>query len=112
MVELNAIGAFQFENLIRNRIPFVLINLGVDTSGLFPSFHQSHLDRQTRQSTPENALQLIRQEGLPAEQAILLVCPDGSACKPLAARFEEAGYGNVYWVSGGIEALRKDLENI
>ena len=108
--DLNAIGAFQFENLIRNRIPFVLLNLGADLDGLFPPFHQSHLERQTQKTSSSEALMTLRQSALPAEQAVLLICPTGSECPLVAARLEEAGYSNVYWIQGGIEALRRDLE--
>lgn len=106
---LRGIGGFQFENLIRNRIPFLLLNLGADTAGLFPSYHQSHLDRQTLRGSREEALVKIRESAVPAEHAIVLLSQDGGICEFVAAQLEEAGYTNVYWVRGGMNSLRQEI---
>lgn len=106
---LRELGAFQFENLIRNRVSFVLLSLGADTAGLFPPFHQSHLDRQTLSSSAEEALMKIRESSVPAEHAILLLSPNGESCERVASQLEEAGYTNVYWIGGGVDSLRQEL---
>lgn len=106
---LREIGGFQFENLIRNRIPFLLFNLGAETKGLFPSFHQMHLDRQTIQGPREEALAKIRESAVPAEHAIVLLSQNGQDCEIVATQLEEAGYTNVYWVRGGMNSLRQEI---
>ena len=106
---LREIGGFQFENLIRNRIPFLLFNLGADTKGLFPSYHQSHLERQTIQGAGTEAVLKIREIAAPAEQAIVLLSQDGHDCELVATQLEEAGYTNVYWVKGGMNSLRQEI---
>lgn len=109
-ISLQEIGGFQFENLIRNRIPFVLLSIKADISNLFPAYHQSHLDRQTHQTDSTNALKTVQEISAPAEQAIVLVSPDGHQCEKVANQLEAAGYTNVFWVRGGVAALRQELE--
>lgn len=103
------IGGFQFQNLIHNRVPFLLINLEVDTQGLFPPFHQAHLDRQSLKATSIEALFKVREMAVPADHAIVLLSKDGEGCKSLAENLENAGYSNVYWIHGGLLALRQEL---
>lgn len=106
---LYEIGSFQFENLIRNRIPFVLLNMAEPLDGLFPSFHQSHLNGLTVATSPDGALACVRERKLPAEQAIVLLCGDGQDSGRVRPRLLEAGYTNVFVVSGGLGRLRTEL---
>lgn len=106
---LHEIGAFQFENLVRNRIPFVLLNMGEPLTGLFPSFHQSHLDGLTVNTSPEGALASLRERHLPAEQAVVLVCGDGRESQRTLPALLEAGYTNVFVISGGLTRLKAEL---
>ncbi|MBX2988481.1 MAG: rhodanese-like domain-containing protein [Bdellovibrionaceae bacterium] len=106
---LHEIGFFQFENLVRNRVSFLLLNLGADTKGLFQGFYQNHLEAQTLASTPATAVQDVRARGVPADQAILILCDSGRESGALVDALENAGYTNVYYVSGGVSALRAEL---
>ena len=99
---LNEIGLFQFENLILNRIPFALLNLGVDTSARFSSYYQSHLDAQTINSTAATALGDMQSRSVPADQALVVLADDESAAAMVVDELEGQGYTNVFYVKGGI----------
>lgn len=105
------IGSFQFENLVRNRIPFTLLNLGASLDDLFPSFHQGHLTSVSVAVSPEQALPRVRELRLPAEGAIVLVCNDGEASISLIPRLLDMGYTNVFAVRGGSQTLQEELKN-
>lgn len=106
---LNEIGYFQFDNLIRNQIPFVLLNLGVDLKGFYKlSHHQNHLEKLSVNTTPDQALQLLKNRNHPTHEAILIICEKGAQAPALVDALESAGYSNVFYVKGGIEALNTD----
>lgn len=105
-MDLNVIGVFQFENLVKNRIPFALLNFGCDLTGLFSPFHQSHLASQLVDASHGDAMKIVEDGKIPKEGAIVLLCGDGSQSKATAAALEKAGYMNVFVVDGGVEALR------
>lgn len=106
---LYEIGAFQFENLVRNRIPFILLNLTEPVTGLFASFQQSYLDNQTVATTPGQALAALRERNLPTEQAIVILCADGQDSRRALAQIIDAGYSNAFIISGGARQLKQDL---
>lgn len=106
MGSLLEIGAFQFENLVRNRIPFVLLNLGADLKGLFPSFLQTQMESQMTATTPENALQDLSGKHPAKDTAIIVICENGERSLSLAEKLVSQGYHNVYCLGGGRRALR------
>lgn len=111
-MELAGLGAFQFENLVKNRIPFLLLNFGVELKGLFPSFHESHLLQQSQLVEKENYQKTLRELGLSKDQALVLLCADGKVSTQVFAELSEQGFFNVYWIRDGFEALKKDLSAI
>lgn len=100
------IGEFQFENLVRNRIPFVLVDLGADLAGLYPSFLQAHLESQRLTTTPESALADLVARAPAKDSAVVVISQDGETSGPVARRLIEQGYQNVYSVLGGANSLR------
>lgn len=105
---LNEIGWFQFENLVKNRIPFLLINLGVDFTGLYQGFYQSHLESQMMTSNEKSALNDVKERKIPAHHAILVVCQDGSQSALVIDQLESAGYLNVFYAKAGLTGLLAD----
>lgn len=110
MTSLRELGTFQFENLIRNRIPFTLLNLGADLQGLFPAFYQSHLERHLMPSTAAGAAADIAAAKLPKDHALVVICADGTDSAAVSGDLENAGYHNVYFVGGGTAQVRRDLK--
>lgn len=104
-MDLQSIGVFQFENLVRNRIPFVLFNLGLDLSGRFPSFLQTHMESQMHRLDSAQAVSTARSIAIAAESAIVVVAEDPDEACSCARSLFAAGFENVYYVG---ESLRSE----
>lgn len=106
---LNEIGFFQFDNLIRNRIPFVLINLGVDLQGLYKiPLYQDHLNGITIKTTAAEVSEILKNRNHPIHEAILIIAPDNAQSEALVDKLEGEGYANVFYVKDGVQALKAD----
>lgn len=105
-LDLNEIGEFQFENLIRNRIPFVFINLTSELPQLFAqSFYQKHLESIEIRAQEPTALDQLKQRNHPQHEAILIICENGVRSKQFVSKLEAEGYLNVFFMAGGMSSL-------
>lgn len=105
----NELGAFQFDNLIHNRVPFALVNLGADFEGLYKSIFRMHIDAQTVMTAPETALADVASRFPSKDIPVVIICETGERSGPLVERFEAAGYLNVFYIQGGLRGLRAEL---
>lgn len=106
---LNEITFFQFDNLIRNRIPFVILNLGVDIKNFYSSsLYQGHLEGITINATPEDAVAQLQNRKAQNHDAILILCPDGRVSAQLVDTLEAQGYTNVFFAKNGYDSLKAD----
>ena len=106
---LNEIGFFQFDNLIRNRIPFVLLSLGVNLQGLYKlPLYQGHLDGLLVLTTPAEAVSLLQNRKHPAHEAVVVIAQENAVATALVDTLESQGYANVFYVKDGVAALRAD----
>jgi rhodanese-related sulfurtransferase len=106
-MDLLALGYFQFNNLVENRVPFLLVNLGVDLTGLFNSVSMMSLENNTLNTTLEKASAEIAAKKLPPHFAIVSICRDGKESCQLAKMLEDQGVVNSYYVEGGCEEFAK-----
>ncbi len=102
------IGYYQFNNLIKNRVPFVLLNYGVDFKNFEKGIFQAHLEKHLVITTPEETLNYLKAQNFPLEQSIILACPEGKMSEKIAQKLEKAGYKNVYFLSGGYQNILKE----
>ena len=102
---LNKISFFQFDNLICNRIPFLLVNLGVDLSNLYSSIQKTHLETYQLITEANKALDDLQQKQISKDFAIVLICLDGQKSDELSIKLEKNGYTNVYVVNGGYQQM-------
>ncbi len=108
---LHEIGSFQFDNLIRNQIPFLLLNLEGDLTGLYKiSVYQSYVERVAVNVTLDSALAALEERHHPQQEAILVICDNGQEAPKLVDQLEAKGYMNVYFVRGGVAELRAGLD--
>lgn len=107
-MSFNELGFFQFDNLVQNRIPFLLVNLGVDFTGWFNSVSVMHLENNTLNTTPDKALADIEAKKLPQHYAVVVICADGKDSGEIAKALEAKGLLNAYSVRGGIAGLSQD----
>lgn len=106
---LNEIGFFQFDNLIRNRIPFVLVNLGVDLQGFYKMpLYQNHLNGITVKATATEVSGILKNRNHPTHEAILVIAPENAQAIQLVDQLEGEGYANVFYVKDGVEGLKTD----
>ncbi len=105
---MNKIGFYQFDNLIRNRIPFLLINLGQDISSWYESIFKQHLETQQRRIDSSEIDDLVKTEKIPKEFPILLLCQNGKASIKSYESLQKSGYSNVYLIDGGIQQMMTD----
>ena len=104
-MNISEIGWFQFENLVKNRVPFLLLNLGVDLSGLFQGLEQKHVRSLEIQTTATRALEDLKKRSQDFKYAVIVLCPKGDESAPLVHAVEAAGYLNVYSIHGGLQGL-------
>jgi len=111
-----SIGFFQFDNLVKGRVPFLFINLGVDTSAVYPHVFKMHLERlqiMLTQGDPasvsiETVVSKIRNQNTPTESAIVILCADGVKSVKIAQTLESFGYNNVFYVQGGWKQILEE----
>jgi rhodanese-related sulfurtransferase len=103
------IGHFQFDNLVRNRVPFMLLkSLAVDVESMFGPVEKSHLRNF---SLPLQTFDLhSAQASLAERQAqkdspLVILCKDGKSSLELAKLLCEQGFLNVYYVLDGMNGL-------
>ena len=106
---LNEIGFFQFDNLIRNRIPFVILNLGVDLKDFYKlPLYQTHLESISIPATPESAVIEIQKRKILNHEAVLVLCASGETSSAVVDQLENAGFTNVFFAKTGYEGLKTD----
>lgn len=108
MIDIAQIGYFQFDNLVRGRVPFLLVNMGVDLSVWYKSVEAMHLANVTVNCTPENYLEQVKSKNLPPHFAIVVIDQDGSQSKKIADSLEAAGFMNAHYVRGGFNGIEKE----
>lgn len=101
------IGLFQLENLITTPARFRLFDLRADKKTIHPGVDR--LLAGAVQVTSDNFLGQVRQEKLPLDFPLILICETGDHSKRLAAQLEKSGHTNVYVVEGGAEGLLSEL---
>ncbi|WII70614.1 rhodanese-like domain-containing protein [Bdellovibrio sp. 22V] len=110
-MELNQIGFFQFENLVQNRIPLILVLLDpVDLKPWYNSVVNMHLQNVTLHCSPEQVLPEIQNKKLPPHFAVIILDQNAEKSPAVAKTLEDAGYINVYYVKGGFTHLAKERE--
>lgn len=108
MIDIAQIGFFQFDNLVRGRIPFLLVNFGVDLSVWYKSVEAMHLANVMIQATEDNYLEQVKAKNLPPHFAIVVLDQDGSKAKRIADALEAAGFMNAHYVRGGFNGIEKE----
>jgi rhodanese-related sulfurtransferase len=103
-----SIGYFQFDNLVKGRVPFLFVNLGVDTSALYPHVYKMHLERMQMPITEGDVFTQILERNPAKSDAIIVLCEDGQKSAPIAEALEKAEFVNVFLVEGGWKKLLAD----
>lgn len=121
---VNNIQYFQFSNLLKNRIPFVLLNLETEVAELFAIQEKIHLRNlshsieikdKNSETLFKDILELLKELKLPSYHPVILICQDGTLSEKLGLNLVEKveaplKFENIYVVKNGIQGLRQEIE--
>jgi rhodanese-related sulfurtransferase len=93
------IGRYQLENLLKNRIGFLFLNLSESVPG-----HELLAGSHSLPSS--SVLFFIAEQGIKPDAPIVLICETGAISIVVARLLEENSFINVFVVEGGIEGLK------
>lgn len=106
------IGFFQFDNLVRNRVPFLLLHDGVVFSELYGGLERDHLERWSVQVSfrdpVEKVLEIAKAKAPMESIPVVLLSQEGGDMREWVGRLEAGGFFNVHWVRGGWEELKRE----
>lgn len=103
---LNQIGFFHLDNLVKNRIPFVFINMtNEDVSSFYESIYKMHVQANQKMVPAEDVIKQYVNPKVSKDTAFVLMCADGAKSSQIAEEFEKNGYTNVYVIDGGYQQL-------
>lgn len=114
MNEFMKVGRYQLENLLRNQIRFLFVDLSKSGQRSAESLFSNavHFDfTKTRNATSEatravqierdRLLEFVQEKAADFSAAILLVCEDGDASEAAADLLAKHNYINVFVLEGG-----------
>lgn len=105
------LGFFQFDNLVRNKIPFLLLTLQIDLQPYFGVLERLHLKNYSilmEEFTWKQVEQVLQEKQVSKHQPIVVFCEDGKKSEILAQNLSKQDYLNVYFFSGGFSAFKKE----
>lgn len=106
--ELEQIGLFQLEGLIRNQVPFLLLDLRKKMA-LPGSKKLEHLLASGQKVERTNVESFLEEKNIGSDHPVVLICDNGKGSKKLAQSLRKKGRVNIYVVEGGSRALVRDL---
>lgn len=105
MMDLTTLDYFQFENLVRNRVPFFVVHEGIDFSELYNSVEVGTIQRTqlvvTFDEGPAHAVAELEKQRVPKDWPVLILSRSGEVAHDWVSAFEKSGYRNSYYVKGG-----------
>lgn len=113
MSEPLPIGYFQFDNLIKNRIPFLLVrtDLAIEAAyGVMEKMHLRNFSLVVQSLNHENAKAAIAERQARKEDPIVVLCEDGKKSLQVAQALCSEGHLNVYYVLGGWQMLEAEMK--
>lgn len=106
-----ALGFFQFDNLIRNKIPFLLLTTNVDLEAHFGALERQHLQSYSvvlEDFSLASVEQVLREKQTGKEHPIVMLCENGKKSEKLAKALSGQNYMNVYFFAGGFLAFKAE----
>ncbi|WP_413291729.1 rhodanese-like domain-containing protein [Bdellovibrio sp. HCB185ZH] len=107
-MDISQLGYFQFNNLIKGRIPMILVNLGVDLKSLYGHVEALHIDNCQIAGSTDEIVSQIEGKKLPAHYPIVIIDQNGETYSPVVQALEAKGFNNVYTVKEGLTGLQKE----
>lgn len=109
MADAIKIGFFQFDNLVRNRVPFHLISIHCDFEKFYKSVDLTHIQNYEIQlnfdPSLDQVLEIFEKKHIRQETPMVFVCGDGKLSKRWSEVMSDLGYTNVYFLENGVQAF-------
>jgi len=112
-LDLSHLSFFQFDNLVRNRVPFLLLTEEMmPFNELFGPIERIHLGQWSFavdfQKPADQILSVLEERKIPKEMPVVLLTKTGNGGQTWLAPLEQLGFQNVYWVPGGWDQLKSE----
>lgn len=112
--DLTKIGFFQFDNLVRNRIPFILLHENLSFADYYRSMELESLNRGAMSIefslNPEEILKQVEEKKIPKATPIVFFTQSGRDTTAWVTAFEQAGFLNVFSYEGGWESFIREVK--
>lgn len=109
MADAIKIGSFQFDNLVRNRVPFHLVGVHCPFEKYYKSIDFMHIQNYQIEldfdPTLDQVLDLFEKKKITQETPLVFVCQDGKKSKRWSEVFGDLGYSNAYYLEDGYQSL-------
>lgn len=104
------IGFFQFDNLVRNRVPFYFVSTEISFEEVYSGPELAHMKRYLAETPfePSAILKDLELKNFPKHHAVLVLCENGSESQKMADQLGEAGYSNCYYVLDGWSGIKAE----
>jgi|GEM_PF-3823590 len=119
MDQWSGLDFFQVDNLIRGRVAFHIVNLGVSFEEIYPvSRHPMeaiHIrNRELKLGAALEAAQVIaaiEQEKIAVQEPIVVFCEDGKLSARVTELLQAKGFKNAYFAKGGVDSLKLQMNS-
>lgn len=102
------IGFFQFDNLVKSGVPFMIVAVEVDPYSFYKEQHrhiQSYTQNFSKNGSVQELDQKIKELKVSKEFPIVILCQDGKKSFELSQGLESLGYMNAYHVLDGFQSF-------
>lgn len=108
------IGYFQFDNLVRNRVPFCLFSCAIDFSAMYKGQEMAHIRQHLQLIEGEQGILQITKSlaemNFRKIDPLIIICASGERSQGLAEELCQEGYLNCYFVEGGYSQLLRSSQ--
>lgn len=106
--EYEHIELFQLEGLVRNQIPFLLLDLRKSShSSVSPQIEKL---LEVGQPVSSNQVEeYLKEKSFPDSHPVVLVCEKGRRSKKVALDLQKKGRVNIYFVKGGVKKMESEI---
>ncbi len=108
------IGYFQFDNLVKGRVPFLLLRPEMDVESVYGIMEKMHLRNFSlvleKLEMPQAEAALSERKAR-KDDPIVVLDQDGEQSKKLAQALTDAGHLNVYFVLGGWSEILHEMKS-
>jgi len=108
------VGHFQFDNLVKGRVPFYLLRPNLDIEapyGILEKMHLRNFSVVLEKLEMPQAQAALDERRARKEDPIVVLDEDGRQSEKLAHDLVAAGYINVYFVLGGWQEILAEIQS-